>query len=106
MDSSFSMEYINHRLDELQQKVQKLEAEREEIKNLQKNYSNEEQLKIIDTLNRLDDAINLIGKERLVFLDLMKIQIEKGNGCGRINGHLNIFLIFRTIFIASTLFFS
>jgi prefoldin subunit 5 len=100
MDSSFSMEYINHRLDELQQKVQKLEAEREEIKNLQKNYSNEEQLKIIDTLNRLDDAINLIGKERLVFLDLMKIQIEKGNGCGRINGYVSIFLINRTIFIA------
>jgi hypothetical protein len=96
MASSFTSEGINDRLDKLQVNEENVASQIEEINKLLKKASTtEETSRIINSLDRLNDNIISIRKERLQLLDIIKTQMEKGRS-----------LIYFVSFFSSDLFFS
>jgi hypothetical protein len=79
MASSFSLDSINSRLDELHATEQSTEAEKKEMRDLLQNAgTTKEKSKIIGLLSFLNTRLISIQKERLQLIDLIKIQMEKG----------------------------
>ena len=79
MATSISFDSINSRLDELHTDEKNAKVENDVLDDLLKNTSTmEEKMKILDTIQSINNMIALILKERLKLIQMMKIQNEKG----------------------------